>query len=223
MTAESLSNSNPSLKFQLQIWADSWMPLLLLLLLSRFIHVRLCNPIDGSPPGSSIPGILQARTLQWVAISFSNACMHAKSLQSCLTLCDPMDSSPPGSSVHMILQARILQWVAISFSLDVSRIFYDSELQTLPPSLFHFTQILILCKHQFSFQCFISGLSLTSPLANCFVLTSCFLTSLQFWDCKVPLELPFLIILTIRPDKIPASSPSLLYMSLSYLVFGGIF
>ena len=33
----------------------------------------LCNPIDGSPPGSSIPGILQARTLQWVAISFSNA------------------------------------------------------------------------------------------------------------------------------------------------------
>ena len=33
----------------------------------------LCSPIDGSPPGSSIPGILQARTLEWVAISFSNA------------------------------------------------------------------------------------------------------------------------------------------------------
>ena len=33
----------------------------------------LCNPIDGSPPGSAIPGILQARTLEWVAISFSNA------------------------------------------------------------------------------------------------------------------------------------------------------
>ena len=33
----------------------------------------LCNPIDGSPPGSPIAGILQARTLQWVAISFSNA------------------------------------------------------------------------------------------------------------------------------------------------------
>ena len=31
----------------------------------------LCDPIDGSPPGSSIPGILQARTLEWVAISFS--------------------------------------------------------------------------------------------------------------------------------------------------------
>ena len=35
----------------------------------------LCNPIDGSPPGSAVPGILQARTLEWVAISFSNAWM----------------------------------------------------------------------------------------------------------------------------------------------------
>ena len=33
----------------------------------------LCDPVDGSPPGSTIPGILQARTLEWVAISFSNA------------------------------------------------------------------------------------------------------------------------------------------------------
>ena len=33
----------------------------------------LCEPIDGSPPGSAIPGILQARTLEWVAISFSSA------------------------------------------------------------------------------------------------------------------------------------------------------
>ena len=45
-----------------------------LLLLS---HVKscptLCDPIDGSPTGSSVPGILQARTLEWVAISFSNA------------------------------------------------------------------------------------------------------------------------------------------------------
>ena len=57
----------------------------------------LCDPIDGSPSGSSVPGILQARILEWVAISFSNACMLAKSLQLCLTLCDPMDSSPPGS------------------------------------------------------------------------------------------------------------------------------
>ena len=33
----------------------------------------LCDPIDGSPPGSPVPGILQARTLEWVAIAFSNA------------------------------------------------------------------------------------------------------------------------------------------------------
>ena len=51
----------------LQCW-----PTLLLLLLSCFSRVQLCNPIDGSPPGSPVPGILQARTLEWVAMSFSN-------------------------------------------------------------------------------------------------------------------------------------------------------
>ena len=76
----------------------------------------LCSPIDGSPSGSSVSGILQARILEWVAISFSNACSPAKSLQSCPTLCDPTDSSPPGSSVHGTPQARILKSVVISFS-----------------------------------------------------------------------------------------------------------
>ena len=33
----------------------------------------LCDPVDGSPPGSPVPGILKARTLEWVTISFSNA------------------------------------------------------------------------------------------------------------------------------------------------------
>ena len=46
---------------------------ILLLLLSRFSSVRLCDPTDGRTPGSPVPGILQARTLEWVAISFSNA------------------------------------------------------------------------------------------------------------------------------------------------------
>ena len=76
----------------------------------------LCDPRDGSAPGSPAPGILQARTLEWVAIAFSNACTHAHSLQSCLSLCHPIVSSPPGSSVHGILQAGLLEWVAISFS-----------------------------------------------------------------------------------------------------------
>ena len=55
--------------------------------------LTLCDPIDGSPPGSSIPRILQARILEWVAISFSSAGMHSKSLQSCPTLCDPTDTA----------------------------------------------------------------------------------------------------------------------------------
>ena len=42
----------------------------------------LCDPKDSSPSSSTVPGILQARLLEWVAISFSNAYMHAKSLQS---------------------------------------------------------------------------------------------------------------------------------------------
>ena len=46
----------------------------------------LCNPMDCSPPGSSVPEIFQARTLEWVAMSFPNACMQAKSLQSCPAL-----------------------------------------------------------------------------------------------------------------------------------------
>ena len=62
----------------------------------------LCNPIDGSPPGSPVPGILQARTLEWVAISFSNAGKWKVKVKllSCVQLCDHMDCSLPGSSVH---------------------------------------------------------------------------------------------------------------------------
>ena len=81
----------------------------------------LCDPIDGSPPGSPIPGILQAKPLEWVAISFSNAWKwkvksESEVVQSCLTLSDPMDCSLPGSSVHGIFQARVLEWGAIAFS-----------------------------------------------------------------------------------------------------------
>ena len=81
----------------------------------------LCDPIDGSPPGSPVPEILQARTLEWVAISFSNAWQwksESEVAQSCLTLSDPMDCSLPGSSVHGIFQARVLEWGAIAFSMD---------------------------------------------------------------------------------------------------------
>ena len=40
---------------------------------SRQSCPTLCDPIDGSPPGSPVPGILHARTLEWIAVSFSNA------------------------------------------------------------------------------------------------------------------------------------------------------
>ena len=46
----------------------------------------LCNPTDGSPPGSPVPGILQARTLEWVAISFSSAWKWKVKLLSCVRL-----------------------------------------------------------------------------------------------------------------------------------------
>ena len=76
------------------------------------------RPHRRQPTRLPIPGILQARTLEWVAISFSNAWkwkVKVKSL-SCPTLSNPMDYSLPGSSIHGIFQARVLEWGAIAFS-----------------------------------------------------------------------------------------------------------
>ena len=78
----------------------------------------LSDPTDGSPPGSAVPGILQVRTLEWVAISFSSAWkwkVKVKSL-SHPTLHDPMDCHLLGSSIHGIFQARVLEWGAIPYS-----------------------------------------------------------------------------------------------------------
>ena len=100
----------------------------------------LCDPIDGSPPGSLILGILQARTLEWVAISFSNAWkwkVKVKSLSRVRLLVIPWTEEPgtlqsmgsqrvghdwdffmgsPNPKIHGILQARVLEWGAIAFS-----------------------------------------------------------------------------------------------------------
>ena len=67
-------SNESALRIRWPKWAEwpRWTKtLLLLLLLSCFSRVWLCDPIDGSPPGSTVPGIFQARTLEWVAISFS--------------------------------------------------------------------------------------------------------------------------------------------------------
>ena len=74
----------------------------------------LCNPIDGSPPGSESPGKNTG-----VRCHFLLQCMKVKSesevAQSCPTLSDPMDCSPPGFSAHGIFQARVLEWGATAF------------------------------------------------------------------------------------------------------------
>ena len=81
---------------------------------SRQSCPTLCDPIDGSPPGShpwDSPGKNTG-----VGCHFLLQCMKVKSerevTQSCPTLRDPMDCSPPGSSVHGIFQARALGWSA---------------------------------------------------------------------------------------------------------------
>ena len=78
----------------------------------------LCNPTDGSPPGSAIRGIGMSTG---VGCRFLLPCMKVKSesevAELCPTLGDPMDCSLPGSSVHGIPQARVLEWVAIAFSV----------------------------------------------------------------------------------------------------------
>ena len=83
-------------------------------------YPTLCDPIDGSPPGSTVPGILQASKNTGVGFHFLLQCMKMKSesevTQSCPTLLDPMECSLPGSSVHGIFQARVLEWGAIAFS-----------------------------------------------------------------------------------------------------------
>ena len=91
----------------------------------------LCDPIDGSPPGSPVPRILQARTLEWVAISFSNAWKWKVKVNSLsrVWLSDTVDCSPPGSSVHGIFQAKVLEWGAIAFS--------ENHLENLLKPRFH--------------------------------------------------------------------------------------
>ena len=103
----------------------------------------LCDPVDVSPPGSPVPGILQARTHIGVGCHFLLQCMKVKSesevAQSCLTPSGPMDCSAPGSSVQGIFQARILEWVTIPFCTRLS--------QPRDLSLLHCRQILYHLSH----------------------------------------------------------------------------
>ena len=83
----------------------------------------LCDPIDGSPPGSPYPWDSPGKNTG-VGCHFLLQCMKVKSqsevAQSCPTLGNPTDCSLPGSFIHGIFQARVLEWGAIVFSRLVS-------------------------------------------------------------------------------------------------------
>ena len=77
-----------------------WYRCMLLLLLPPLQScLTLCNPIDGSPPGSAVSGIFQARTLEWVAISFSSAWKWSCSVM-------PNSSQPHGLQPPRLLRPR---------------------------------------------------------------------------------------------------------------------
>ena len=82
----------------------------------------LCDPIDGSPPGSPIPGILQARTLEWVAISFSKAWkwkVKVKSLGHVRLVAIPWTAAYQAPLSMGFSRQRVLEWGAIASSVGV--------------------------------------------------------------------------------------------------------
>ena len=81
----------------------------------------LCDPIDGSPPGSPVLGILQARTLDELPFPSPVHESESEVAQSCPTLRNPMDCSLSGFAVHEIFQARVPERVAVAFSKILHR------------------------------------------------------------------------------------------------------
>ena len=92
---------------------------MLLPLLSHFSRVWLCVILDGSPPGSAVPGILQARTLEWDAISF-NAWkwkVKVKLLSRVRLFMTPWTAAHQAPPSMGFFQVRVLEWGAIAFSM----------------------------------------------------------------------------------------------------------
>ena len=104
-----------------------------LLLLSRFSHVRLCATPE-TAAHQAPPSLGFSRQEHWSGLPFPSPMHEVKSesevAQSCLTPSDPMDRSPPRSSAHGICQARVLEWGAIAFSRKPST---SALLTTLKP------------------------------------------------------------------------------------------
>ena len=95
----------------------------------------LCNTIDGSPPGSSIPWILQARTLEWVTISFSNAWkwkVKVKSLSHVGLFVTPWTAAYQ-APLPVGFSRQVLEWVAIAFSIYIIPEHFHHPKETLYP------------------------------------------------------------------------------------------
>ena len=96
----------------------------------------LCDPIDGSPPGSPVPGILQARTLEWVAICFSNAWkwkVKVKSFSRVRLLATPWTAAhqaPPSMGF-----SRQEYWSGVPFPLQCMKVKSESEVAQSCPTL----------------------------------------------------------------------------------------
>ena len=107
----------------------------------------LCDPIDGSPPGSPVPGILQARVLEWVAIAFSSAWkwkVKVKSLSRVRLSATPWTAAYQAPPSMGFFQAKVLEWGAIAFSgpasykMSFPSLSYSSQFAwDLPPSSRH--------------------------------------------------------------------------------------
>ena len=130
----------------------------------------LCNPVDGSPPGSTIRGILQARTLEWVAIAFSNAWkwkVKGEVTQLCPTLATPWTAAyqaPPSMGfsrqkywsgvslpsplwipIHVLfclILKSTLWWGSVLFSFFRSGI-WDSE-RTISPKSHNYESLTLV-------------------------------------------------------------------------------
>ena len=156
--------------------------------------LTLRDPIDGSLPGSPVPGVLQARTLEWVAISFSNAWkgkVKVKSL-SRVRLSDPVDCSPPGSSIHGIFQAKVPEWGAIAFSERIQAFHQNVKIPTM------WLQPIFAASSSYQYFLYLQTfeLNLTRTFSICCVMESgslcSYLTFSQVEKCVSYPPLPFL-------------------------------
>ena len=91
----------------------SFTKLLLLLLLSCFSRVRLCETPQ-TTANQAPPSLGFSRQEHWSGLPFPSPISESEVTQLCPTPSDPMDCSPPGSAIHGIFQARVLEWGAIA-------------------------------------------------------------------------------------------------------------